>query len=79
VLNSVLELLLLLFSFRNVVNVFASVFVLFLSLVLTVLVFLGGVVLLLVLHLLFSLALLGLTVVEMIVVMMLDLLHVRGD
>ena len=78
-LNSVLELLLLLFSFRNVVNVFASVFVLFLSLVLTILVFLGGVVLLLVLHLLFSLALLGLTIVEMIVVMMLDLLHVRGD
>jgi hypothetical protein len=67
-LNGVLESLFLLFGFGNVVNVFASVFVLFLSLALTVLIFLSGVVLLLILHLLFSFALLSLAIVEVIIV-----------
>ena len=76
-LNGVLESLFLLFGFGNVVNVFASIFVLFLSLALTVLIFLSGVVLLLILHLLFSFALLSLAIVEVIIVPMLDFLHVR--
>jgi len=79
VLHGVLESLLLLFSFRDVVDIFASVLILLLSFILTVLVFLGVMVLLLILHLLLGLALLSLAVVQVVIVQMLDLLHVRGD
>lgn len=77
--DGVLECLFLLLGFRNVVNIFTRVFILLLSLASAVLVFLSRVVLFLLFHLRLGLDLLSLTVVEMVVVQMLNFLHVGSD
>lgn len=74
-----MKLLLLFIGFGNIVDILAFIFILLLSLVFPILFFLLGMVLLLLLHLELGLDLFVLTVVQMVVVQMLHLLHVRGD
>jgi len=77
--NLLLEALFVLVGLRDIVDVLADILFLLLVLVHPVLLLLLGVEGLLILHFSLSLDLLFLTVVEVVVVEMLDLLHIGGD
>jgi len=78
-LDLFLQFLLLFVGLRNIVDILAFVFILFLRLVLAVLLLLLGMMLLLLFHFKLGLDLLVLAIVKMIVVEMLHLLHIRCD
>jgi len=78
-LDFLLQLLLLLVGFRNIVDVLTLIFVLFVGLHLAVRLLLFRMMLLLLFHFEFGFHLLVFAIVKMIVVKMLHLLHVRCD
>jgi len=79
IFNSIFKLFLNLISFTDVVDVFSSVLILLLDFTCTILFLLLNMEILFELHLSFGIHLLVFTVVQMIIVKMLNLLHVGDD